>query len=93
MTDGRASASGEPGFDEIYARAGSDLNAIPWAALAPQPTLVAWPAARTGRARPAARTGTARPAARTGTGHPAKASTARPAATASRTRRRRNAPL
>ncbi len=42
MTDGRASASGEPGFDEIYARAGSDLNAIPWAALAPQPALVAW---------------------------------------------------
>ena len=44
MTDGRASASGEPGFDEIYARAvGSDLNAIPWAALAPQRrALVAW---------------------------------------------------
>ena len=42
MTDARASGSGEPGFDEIYARAGSDLNAIPWAALAPQPALVAW---------------------------------------------------
>lgn len=42
MADAGASGSGEPGFDEIYARAGSDLNAIPWAALAPQPALVAW---------------------------------------------------
>ena len=42
MADARASGSGEAGFDEIYARAGSDLGAIPWAALAPQPALVAW---------------------------------------------------
>ena len=42
MTDARASGVGEPRFDEIYAQAGADLNAIPWAALAPQPALVAW---------------------------------------------------
>ena len=32
----------EPGFEEMYARAGEDLGAIPWAALAPHPELVAW---------------------------------------------------
>jgi SAM-dependent methyltransferase len=31
-----------PGFEEIYARAGQDLGAIPWAALAPNPALVSW---------------------------------------------------
>jgi SAM-dependent methyltransferase len=31
-----------PGFEEIYARAGQDLGAIPWAALAPNPALVGW---------------------------------------------------
>ncbi len=30
------------GFEEIYARAGQDLGAIPWAALAPNPALVSW---------------------------------------------------
>lgn len=29
-------------FEEIYTRAGNDLGAIPWAALAPQPGLVEW---------------------------------------------------
>jgi SAM-dependent methyltransferase len=29
-------------FEEIYARAGDELDAIPWAALAPSPELVAW---------------------------------------------------
>ena len=66
MADARASGSGEAGFGEIYARAGSDLGAIPWAALAPQPTLMAW-LDRQDRG-PA-------PPARTGTGHPAEAST------------------
>jgi SAM-dependent methyltransferase len=32
----------EVGFEEIYAGAGRDLGAIPWAALAPHPALVAW---------------------------------------------------
>jgi SAM-dependent methyltransferase len=31
-----------PAFEEIYARAGQDLGAIPWAALAPNPALVSW---------------------------------------------------
>ncbi len=31
-----------PTFEEIYVRAGDDLGAIPWAALAPNPALVAW---------------------------------------------------
>jgi SAM-dependent methyltransferase len=61
MTDARASGSGEAGFDEIYTRAGSDLNAIPWAALTPQPALVAWldrqdqpgPSGSPGQIRPA----------------------------------------
>jgi 2-polyprenyl-3-methyl-5-hydroxy-6-metoxy-1,4-benzoquinol methylase len=30
------------GFEEIYARAGQDFGAIPWAALAPNPALVSW---------------------------------------------------
>jgi SAM-dependent methyltransferase len=42
--------AGGPGFEDIYARAGNDLGAIPWAALAPHPALVAW----LGRQRPAA---------------------------------------
>jgi SAM-dependent methyltransferase len=29
-------------FEEIYARAGQDFGAIPWAALAPNPALVSW---------------------------------------------------
>jgi hypothetical protein len=41
---------GEPGFEEICARAGNDPGAIPWAALAPQPALMAW----LDRQRPAA---------------------------------------
>jgi SAM-dependent methyltransferase len=32
----------EIGFEEIYARAGSDLTAIPWASLTANPALVAW---------------------------------------------------
>lgn len=31
-----------PEFEEIYVRAGQDLGAIPWAALAPSPALVSW---------------------------------------------------
>jgi SAM-dependent methyltransferase len=31
-----------PAFEEIYARAGEDFGAIPWAALAPNPALVGW---------------------------------------------------
>jgi SAM-dependent methyltransferase len=34
--------SDEIGFEEIYARAGSDLSAVPWAALIPNPALVEW---------------------------------------------------
>jgi hypothetical protein len=34
--------AGEPTFEEIYARAGDDLGAVPWASLAPMPALVAW---------------------------------------------------
>ncbi len=34
--------SEEIGFEEIYARAGSDLASIPWAALTAHPALVAW---------------------------------------------------
>jgi SAM-dependent methyltransferase len=33
---------GEPSFEEIYARAGEDLAAVPWASLAPSPPLIAW---------------------------------------------------
>ena len=29
-------------FESIYVRAGEDLDAIPWARLAPSPALVAW---------------------------------------------------
>ena len=29
-------------FEEIYVQAGRDFTAIPWAALAPHPALVAW---------------------------------------------------
>jgi SAM-dependent methyltransferase len=35
-------ARGEPDFEEIYARAGSELGSVPWASLAPHPALVAW---------------------------------------------------
>jgi SAM-dependent methyltransferase len=31
-----------PAFEEIYARAGEDFGAIPWAALSPNPALVSW---------------------------------------------------
>ncbi len=34
--------AGEPTFQEIYARAGDDLRAVPWASLAPMPALVDW---------------------------------------------------
>jgi SAM-dependent methyltransferase len=34
--------AGEPTFEEIYARAGDDLGAVPWASLAPMPELVGW---------------------------------------------------
>jgi SAM-dependent methyltransferase len=38
-----AHAEGEEvGFDEIYARAGSDFAAVPWAELVAHPALVAW---------------------------------------------------
>jgi SAM-dependent methyltransferase len=37
-----AEAEHEVGFEEIYASAGSDLKAVPWASLAPHPALVAW---------------------------------------------------
>ncbi len=35
-------AEPEVGFEEIYARAGDDLAAVPWASLAPHPALLAW---------------------------------------------------
>lgn len=38
----RDPGSDEIGFEEIYARAGPDFAAIPWAALAPHPALVQW---------------------------------------------------
>ncbi|HEY2239877.1 MAG TPA: class I SAM-dependent methyltransferase [Streptosporangiaceae bacterium] len=34
--------AGEPTFQEIYARAGDDLGAVPWASLTPMPALVDW---------------------------------------------------
>jgi SAM-dependent methyltransferase len=34
--------AGEPTFEEIYARAGQDLAAVPWASLAPMPALINW---------------------------------------------------
>jgi SAM-dependent methyltransferase len=43
----------QPMYEAHYARAGSDFSAIPWAALAPHRSLVAWlpaPGAPTGRA-------------------------------------------
>ena len=41
--DRRQAPSGsEVSFEEIYLRAGPDFGAIPWAALAPHPVLVAW---------------------------------------------------
>ncbi len=47
MTDptdptGRKASGEEVGFEQIYAKAGEDLASIPWAALAPNPALVAW---------------------------------------------------
>ena len=42
--------AGEPTFQEIYARAGNDLGAVPWASLAPMPALVGW---LDGQSRPA----------------------------------------
>jgi SAM-dependent methyltransferase len=38
----QAPGGGEISFEEIYLRAGPDFGAIPWAALAPHPALVAW---------------------------------------------------
>ncbi len=35
-------AQNEVSFEELYARAGSDLGALPWASLAAHPVLVAW---------------------------------------------------
>jgi SAM-dependent methyltransferase len=32
----------EVGFEELYAKAGENLEAVPWASLAPHPALVAW---------------------------------------------------
>ena len=53
MTAGDPGLFGLAGFEEIYARAGTDLAAIPWAALAPHPALLAWldrqPAPATGQ--------------------------------------------
>jgi SAM-dependent methyltransferase len=46
--DREAAAAGDPGmaalasFEEIYARAGADLAAVPWARLGPNPALVGW---------------------------------------------------
>jgi SAM-dependent methyltransferase len=37
-----APGGSEVSFEEIYLRAGTDFGAIPWAALAPHPALVAW---------------------------------------------------
>jgi SAM-dependent methyltransferase len=36
------SAEPEVEFEQIYASAGTDLGAVPWASLAPHPALVAW---------------------------------------------------
>ena len=36
------SAEPEVGFEEIYARAGDDLAAVPWASLAPHAALLVW---------------------------------------------------
>jgi SAM-dependent methyltransferase len=38
----QAPGPSEVSFEEIYLRAGPDFGAIPWAALAPHPALVAW---------------------------------------------------
>ncbi|HEY0717444.1 MAG TPA: class I SAM-dependent methyltransferase [Streptosporangiaceae bacterium] len=43
--------AGEPTFEEIYARAGDDLDAVPWANLAPMPELVAWLDRQAGKPR------------------------------------------
>lgn len=40
--DAGRESEGEIGFEEIYARAGSDFDAIPWASGAAHPALVAW---------------------------------------------------
>jgi 2-polyprenyl-3-methyl-5-hydroxy-6-metoxy-1,4-benzoquinol methylase len=40
--DPRRDADQLPAFEEIYARAGEDFGAIPWAALSPNPALVSW---------------------------------------------------
>jgi SAM-dependent methyltransferase len=50
----QAPGGSEVSFEEIYLRAGPDFGAIPWAALAPHPALVAWLDA--GHLSPAGRT-------------------------------------
>jgi SAM-dependent methyltransferase len=40
--DGADADEGDVGFEEIYARAGSDFAAVPWAELVAHPALVAW---------------------------------------------------
>lgn len=40
--DGERAVDAEVGFEALYARAGLDLEAVPWAALAPHPALIAW---------------------------------------------------
>ena len=40
--DSRPDTDELPSFEEIYVRASQDFSAIPWAALAPNPALVAW---------------------------------------------------
>ena len=39
---GKRAIGAEVGFEEIYARAGADLESVPWASLAAHPALVAW---------------------------------------------------
>ncbi len=41
----------EEPFESIYARAGSDLDSIPWADLAPNPALIGWLASQPGNER------------------------------------------
>jgi 2-polyprenyl-3-methyl-5-hydroxy-6-metoxy-1,4-benzoquinol methylase len=40
--NGEPGADADVGFEELYARAGLDLGAVPWAALAPHAALIAW---------------------------------------------------
>lgn len=42
MSSEQGQSTDEIGFEQIYARAGSDLGSIPWASLTVNPSLVAW---------------------------------------------------